>query len=318
MSFGVAVVGYGAWGPNHVRNLLAMERCRLLWVCDSSPAALARIPAGVETLRTTTSLDEVLDDPEVQGVVVATPAPTHEQLASACLRAGKHVLVEKPLCADLPGARRLHDEAARVQRSLHVGHVCVHHPGVERARQLIEAGKLGELVSVDAVRTSRPPTHAGINVLWDLAVHDVSIFNAWMGAAPVEVAAIGQPSPAGAEVATVCATLVYPRGVLGRILASWRAPMKVRRCVATGTDAVVSFDDLAADATVTLDHGDGPQLVAGVEEGQPLRRELEHFLDAFGASIPSPTSAAAGVEVIQTLTALERSLAAGGQPEALA
>jgi len=314
LSIGVAVVGYGTWGPNHVRNLGAIPRCRLLWVCDSSPEALSRLQAGHGSApRATARLEEVLADDRVRGVIVSTPAASHEALASACLEAGKHVLVEKPLSDDLEGALRLERLAARVGGRLQVGHLCVHHPGVQRVRRLIADGELGELTALDADRTSKPPRHPGVSVLWDLGVHDLSILDSWVGSGPLQAAALGASPEPGAPADLVHATLIYPGGVLASLRVSWRGPVKVRRCGATGTRAVAVFDDLRGAESVTLDAGDGPRVLDDLEVGEPLRRELEHFLDSLEAPLPSPTDGAAGVDVVRTLTALEQSMGEGGR-----
>jgi predicted dehydrogenase len=312
VGIGVAVVGFGRWGPNHARNLDEMDRCQLRWVCDQSTAALDLVKRTAGAPQTTDALERVLDDPAVQAVVIATPAPTHEALAAACLNAGKHVLVEKPLCHELEAARRLARVAERADRRLHVGHICVHQAGVRRVGRLIAEGELGALLAVEAERSSQPPALPGVNVLWDLGVHDISIINAWIGAAPVRVTAVGGALARGVLEDEVHASLEFPGGTLARLRVSWRGPVKVRRCAAIGERATASFDDLAGAAPVQIDAGDGPRPVGELEPGQPLRRELEHFLDAIETSTPSPNDASAGVEVVRTLTAMERSMRAGG------
>ncbi|MBN2358151.1 MAG: Gfo/Idh/MocA family oxidoreductase [Deltaproteobacteria bacterium] len=317
MTIGIAVVGAGRWGSNHIRNLLAMPRCRLRWVCDTSPAALVAIGQRFPGVVTAQRLDNVLGDAAVQAVVIAAPASAHAALATACLQAGKHVLVEKPLSTVLDDARALVAAAERAGRVLHVGHLCLHEPGVQRIRRLIEDGALGPLCVIDTDRTSQPGASLDVNVVWDLAVHDISIANFWAGAVPLRVAAVGTTDPSG-RVAVVSALLQYPSGALARLRASWLGPAKVRRAVATGQCGVALFDALDRAAPVLFDDGKGPYAVDDVAAGEPLRIELECFLDAIADGAPSPADGQAGLDVARVLVAADRSLAAGGALVAVA
>ncbi len=316
MSCGVAVVGYGRWGPNHARTLQAMASCDLRWVCDAAASARARAQEALPGVRTTAELDTLLADPAVQAVVVATPAASHVELGRACLRAGKHVLVEKPLAPDLAGAQSLVAEAERCGAVLHVGHICAHQAGVQAVRQLIEGGRLGALRVVDAERTSVPAAQPDVNVLWDLAVHDISILNSWVGRAPLRVAAGGCLGAQGSLIVAASATLWYPGEVLGRVRVSWLGPRKRRVATATGDDAVAEFDDLAGARAVTLHDAAGAQ-VQDLELRQPLEVELKDFLDAIAQGQRSITGAQAGLDVMRCLAGLELSLERDGQSVAL-
>lgn len=306
MTLGVAVVGAGRWGPNHVRNLLAMPRCQLRWVCDLAAAARQEIEQRFPSTPTTPHLDQVLADGAVQAVVIAAPATAHAALAHACLQAGKHVLVEKPLCTRRSDADALVMAAAAARRTLHVGHLCVHEPGVQRIQRLIADGALGSLRLVDTDRTSRPTPDVDVGVLWDLAVHDISIANTWIGAAPVRAAA------SGTGRAAVNATLHYPGGALARIRVSWLGPARVRRAVAIGDRGAAAFDALDRARPVSLDLGSGTTWLDDVDNGEPLRAELDCFLDAIERGTPAPTAGQAGADVVAALTALDCSLAGGG------
>lgn len=309
MTLGVAVVGSGRWGYNHVRTLLGMTSCRLVAVCDGDATAREKVTRLDDKVRVVATLEELLEEPAIQAVVVATPPSSHVSLAVEILRSGRHALVEKPLAADLNGAGLLARTAKAEGRVLHVGHLCVHQPGVQLIHELIRSQELGQLTSMYALRTSSPPQSCDVNVIWDLGVHDLAVFNAWAGRPPLAAQAMGLRNAQGVvEEAQI--VLRYPNAVLGNIHVSWRSSLKRRWTGVIGSAAAVVFDDLAP-TPVCIDRGSGMVAVAGCATEQPLRLELEDFVAAVTRGTKSATDADAGVGVVRTLTALDVALDSG-------
>lgn len=337
---GVAVVGAGHWGPNLIRNFSDQERSGVRWVCDQEAARLAQVAARYPGVRVTADVDEALADPAVDAVVVATPTSTHFALAGAALRAGKHVLVEKPLAASSADGLELCERTERAGRVLMVGHVFLYNPGVQRVKQYLDAGDLGRLYYLSMTRTNLGPIRMDVNAAWDLASHDVSIANYWLGGSPERVSAVGGTwiNP-GLEDA-VFATLHYAGGVLVNLHVSWLNPRKSRDITIVGDRRMLTFDDMNLSEPIRIydkgvsDEVTSPSFVdtfasfrASVREGditiprvamgEPLRAECDHFLDCVEFGKQPLTGPREGLAVVDTLEAIERSVAEGGREEAV-
>jgi predicted dehydrogenase len=276
---GVALIGYGRWGPNLAHAVDTVAGTALRAVCVRTDAAAAAVAAARPDVQATIDLDRVLARPDVAVVVVATPAPTHAGLARRALLAGKHVLVEKPLATSLEAAQDLTALAAQRGRTLMVGHVYVYHPVVRRLAELLSAGDLGELQCVASERGNPTGTPGDGSALWNLAPHDLSIVVYLLGGDARRVSA-----RAAGGTDFVFLTMELASGVLVEIQLSWAAPRKIRRMSFTGTTAIAIFDELAAAPLEVFARRDGaaPERldVAPPAAAEPLRAELEELVDA--------------------------------------
>lgn len=330
----IAVLGAGAWGSNHVRALVHEPRAALVAIADPDPRARLRAAGLAPTARCVADADEVIGDPDVDAIVIATPAITHATLALAALAAGKHVLVEKPLALDVADASRVAAAAAASGRVAMVGHLMVYHPAVVRLRQLLVDGAFGDLRYLHAIRANLGRLRQDENVLWSLGPHDLSMLDFLLGQQPVSVAARGQSVLQPGIEDVVFLTLRYAGGEMAGIHLSWLHPRKERRLTLVGGHKMAEFDDVAPDKLRIYDKGydrppeftqfaeyltlrDGDVHVPHVAMEEPLRLELRHFLDCIERGTPPITDLASGVRVVEVLAAASRSLAADGAPMTL-
>jgi len=326
----VAVLGAGQWGPNLIRNFDNHERSVVAWVVDRDPERLAQVRLRFPTVRTATEPGPAIEDDTVTAVVISTPTTTHYALARAALERAKHVLVEKPLTRTIAQAAELCALAERLGRVLMVGHVFIYNLGIQKVKQYIDQGELGRVYYVSMVRTNLGPIRTDVNAAWDLASHDISIVNYWLGATPTRVAAVGGAwINAGIEDA-VFATLRYPGDVLVNLHASWLNPRKAREITVVGDQRMLTFDDMNLSEPVRIyDKGvetytpaayvdsfasfrasirEGDIVIPKVPPGEPLRTECNHFLDCVLSGGACLSGGREGLEVVRTLEAIERSL----------
>jgi predicted dehydrogenase len=330
----VAVIGCGRWGPNHVRCLQAMPGVDVA-VADLDGEALRRLSLEHPRLRTCTDPLALVRDPAFQAVVIATPTATHFELAEAALQARKHVLVEKPLCLSGIEAEKLIVLAHRQAATLMVGNVFLFNPGIVKIKELIDTDRLGPLRHLSAVRTNLGPIRSDVNAAYDLASHDISVFNWLLDGVPTSVSAEG-----GAYVQTgihdvVFITLRYPGGVVANIHAGWLHPKKVRQMTFVGARRMVTWDDLDAVAPVAVydsgaeagsarDRPDGIELRSGavgfpaVGLEEPLAAQDGHFIDAVRRNRSVRSDGLFSLGVVRTLEAVNRSLRRNGAPEPIA
>ena len=318
----VAVLGCGAWGKNLVRNFHALGA--LAAVADVSPqgrATAARIAPGAAVHD---RLDAALEDRAVAGIVIATPAETHAELAERALAAGKDVLCEKPLALRYEDARRVHDLALRRGRILMVGHLLEYHPAIEKLRALVDAGELGAIRYLYSNRTNLGKVRREENILWSFAPHDIAVILRLVGALPFQVIAAGgayvQPSVADVTVTQ----LLFDNGVAAHIFVSWLNPFKEQRLVVVGSRKMATFDDVRRelvlhDQSVDLQDGepvpvkrDGVSI--GYADDEPLRIECQAFLAAIASRTPPLTDGASALRVLRVLQAAQRSLVTRGHP----
>ena len=334
----VAVIGAGQWGPNLIRNFHNHRTSEVVWVVDADAGRLDQVRARFPDVRLDTAADSVMADGRVDAVVIATPTSTHHTLVKRALEAGKHVLVEKPITADSSQAEELCALAARMDRILMVGHVFVYNPGVQRVKQLLDAGDLGRVYYVTMVRTNLGPIRADVNAAWDLASHDVSIANYWLGTAPATASAVGGGwiNP-GVEDA-VFATLRYPSDVLVNLHVSWLSPRKTREITLVGDRRMLTFDDMNLSEPVRLydkqvtdvrtpapyidsfasfraSLREGDITIPRIPLGEPLKVECDHFLECIAAGKPPLTGGREGLTVVHALEAIQRSVRAAGREE---
>ncbi len=327
----LAVVGFGYWGPNLVRNLLSLPRCTLAAVCDRDPRRLAACAAAAPGVRTTDDFDGILRDGSIEAVMIATPVRSHFPLASRALQAGKHVFVEKPLAASAAECETLIDLAAARSLVLMVGHTFLYTPAVRRMKELIDEGAIGETLHISARRLNLGLFQRDINVVWDLAPHDISIILHLLDQDPEEVSCQGRAHlcPGNEDIATL--GLGFPDGAYADIHVSWIDPRKVREVTVVGSRKMLVYDDMEPleklrvyDKSVEVParytsfgefpcayhYGDVVSPWLRLEE--PLKVECEHFLECIRTRARPLTSGLDGLRVTRVLEAASRSLAQGG------
>jgi predicted dehydrogenase len=249
---GICIVGYGYWGPKLVRNFLQVAGGAGVAVCDDHPGRLARAQKDFPGLRTFGSLADVLRDPAIEAVALATPVSTHYPFARRILESGRHVLVEKPLATSRREANALTALAARRRRVLMVDHTFVYHPAVRKIKALIEAGELGRLRYIDSTRINLGLFQHDVNVLWDLAVHDLSIVNFLTKERPLAVSAVAAAHTAGAPENIGFLVLRYASGLVVHLNCSWVSPVKIRHLLIGGDRKMVLYNDLDFDEPVKV------------------------------------------------------------------
>lgn len=299
---GIGVIGCGHWGPNHIRVFNELDTTQVVACADSSARRLERVQHRFAGLQAYADYHALLNDPRVGAVVICTPTATHYAIARDALRAGKHVLVEKPMCTNGAQGRelvRLADETGLV---LMVGHVFLFNNGIVRLRELVRSGELGRIHYVDAVRTNLGPIRGDVNALYDLGTHDISICNFLLDAAPIEVSAHGrcitQP-----RVEDVCfTTLKYPNGTLGHVHVSWLNPRKVRTLTVVGENKMAFWDDIDPSDTLRIfDKGVAePPYYDSFGEYQYLLRSADVHLPAIRRTEPLLNQAEAFAKWVQT------------------
>jgi predicted dehydrogenase len=334
---GVAVVGAGYWGPNLVRNASATSAMRLRWLCDLDENRAKAVLGPYSSVPTTTSYDRVLDDPDVQAVAIATPAATHFDLALAALNAGKHVLVEKPLTSDVADGVKLVELAKERGLVLMCDHTYCYTPAVRRIREAVRGGEIGDVQFVDSVRINLGLVQPDVDVMWDLAPHDLSILDFVLpeDVRPVAVAAHGS-DPIGAGRACVAYLSVrLSTGAVAHIHVNWLSPIKIRTMVVGGSTRTIVFDDLnptqrlsfydrgveavpaaelgqAERTRAQISYRTGDMVAPALVEREALREVMSEFAAAITEGRQALTDGSAGVRVMRLLNAASASLAAGG------
>jgi predicted dehydrogenase len=337
---GVAIIGYGHWGRNHARVLSELEDSAIVVICDESMDRLEEAGKRFPAARLTTSVDEVFATSNVDAVIVCTPATTHFDVTRRCLAAGKHVLAEKPFTTNSQDGQILSDLAANAGLTLMVGQTFLFNQGIMKLNDVILSGEIGRIHYMYARRTNLGPIRKDVNALWDLAPHDISIFNYFMGTLPLWVSAVGAPVLGNHLEDVGFITLVYPGNILAHIHVSWSDPNKVREVVVVGSRQRVLFNDVdtveqvrifekgveavgihEADARSDLTYGelrllvrDGDIRSPRLPAEEPLKRECKHFLDCMRTGVPSTSGGPEGTDVVRVMEAIDASLARRGAP----
>jgi predicted dehydrogenase len=240
----IGVVGLGYWGPNLARNFASIDGCELTWLCDASEQARAKLAGAFPGVRATGEVEELLADPELDAVVLATPVPTHAELAERVLRAGKHCFVEKPLATTVADARRAVHAAGETGRILMVGQLLEYHPAVTRLKELVDEGELGSLYYIYGNRVNLGKLRSEENALWSLGAHDVSVVLHLIGEEPEECSAHGESYVRGGVQDVVFCYLRFPSGRVAHLHLSWLDPHKERRITVVGSKRMATFDDM--------------------------------------------------------------------------
>jgi predicted dehydrogenase len=319
----IGVVGLGYWGPNLARNFAAISGCELAWLCDESTDARDKLASSFPGARTTDQLDDLLNDPELDAVVLATPVPTHAALAVRVAEAGKHCFVEKPLATTAADAEAAVAAAERAGRILMVGHLLEYHPAVDRLKDLIDEGQLGGLYYVYGNRLNLGKLRAEENALWSLGAHDVSVVLRLIGEEPVECSADGESYVREGVQDVVFCFLRFPSGIVAHLHLSWLVPHKERRLTVVGARRMATFDDMLLDGKLTVyDKGfdedahtwgeyitrSGESFSPQITNAEPLRIECEHFIECIRTGTTPRSDGHSGLRVVRVLERLQQSL----------
>lgn len=329
----VGVIGYGYWGPNLVRNFAEFSGSEVVRIADKRLDRLDPVRRRYPDIITTTDYRDLLDDPTIDAVVIVTPISTHFDLAMAALRAGKHVLVEKTLTATSDQTLCLIEEAERRHKVLMVDHTFVYTGAVQKIKEVVSAGRLGSIYYYDSVRVNLGLFQHDVDVMWDLAVHDLSIMDYVLGERPCAVAATGIASVPGRPINTAYLTCFFESNLIAHFHVNWLAPVKVRRTLIGGNAQMIVYDDLEPsekvkvyDRGITVDSSSEGvyDLMVGYRVGdmwapqvsltEALRVETQHFVDCINKGIQPMTDGLAGLRVVRILEAATESLKRRGQP----
>jgi predicted dehydrogenase len=319
----VGVVGLGYWGPNLARNLAAIPGCELAWLCDASEQARAKLEPSFPSARSTGELENLLDDSQLDAIVLATPVPTHAELAIAVAGAGKHCFVEKPLATNTVDGERAVAAAAQAGKVLMVGHLLEYHPAVTRLKELIDSDELGGLYYIYGNRLNLGKLRADENALWSLGAHDVSVALHLIGEEPDDCQAHGASYVREGVQDVVFCYLRFPSGIVAHLHLSWLDPHKERRITVVGSRRMATFDDMLIEGKLTIyDKGfdedtrswgeyiarAGDTFSPRIPNVEPLRIECEHFVQCVRTGATPRSDGHSGLRVVRVLEALQRSL----------
>lgn len=326
----LGLIGVGHWGPNIARSMDSTGRANVRWICDLNEARLAWIAGRHAEARTTNSIEDLLGDPELDAVAIATPVPTHFDLAVRALEAGKHVLMEKPITQTSEQGLELAKLAETKGLTLMVGHVFEYNATVRALKQLIQDGELGTIQYMSFTRTNLGPVRTDVNALWDLASHDVSIMAYFLDDFPADVTARGQAYLNENIEDAVFATFGFKSGVVAHVNVSWLNPQKVRSITVVGDKKMAVWDDLEMqrpiqvfdrhvevpdDADSFIDFKtavvDGGVFIPNVRLNQPLQAECDHFIDCVDKGQRPQSDGWNGLRVVQALEAADSSMRNG-------
>lgn len=333
-TIGIGIVGCGYWGTNLTRVFSELQQSRLLHVCDLSTERLERVHQRFPWVEADTSLAELLANPKVRAVVVATPLSAHYDIVRQCLLAGKHVLVEKPFVRTVAQGEELIDLAVAHHQVLMVGHTFLYNPAVQKMKACVQSQDIGQIYYLHATRTNMGPIRDDASALWDLVPHDISIFGYLLDVRPLWVSAVGTASLGNCRQDVGFVTLAYPKGILGHIHVSWLDPDKVREVVVVGSNKRIVFNDLNTQEKLRIYekgvahvHGDvasfgefqlrirdGDIVSPKVEASEPLKNECCHFLDCINAGDRPLSDGENGLEIVKILIAVDKSMSLDGAP----
>lgn len=328
----VGVIGYGYWGPKLARNFDSIPGATLKMVSDLNSERLAEAIKLYPQVKTTNNYEDLLEDPDIDAVIIATPVAIHYPLAKAALQSGKHVLVEKPITNRTDHAQELVDLADDLGLTLMVGHTFEYNPAVVAVRDLVQSGELGEIYYLDSARVNLGLLQPDINVMWDLAPHDISMMRFILGIDPVRVSARGafyvNHTKKLHEVAYL--NIYFQNGVMANLRLSWLDPVKQRRLTVVGSKKMLVYDDISDDKVTIFDKGvEVPSYSVTEEEfrasyrhgdsqsypikwAEPLRAECEHFLDCIRTGETPRSDGEDGIKILKVLETAQRSLMNGG------
>lgn len=326
----IAVIGYGYWGPNLVRNFVEVQGAEVVMIADLSPKQLQRAQSRYPSIPVSQDIQAVLQSPLVDAVVIATPVSSHFNLAMSALQAGKHVLVEKPIAASSQEALLLIEEAAKRNLVLMVDHTFVYTGAVRKIADFIRSGELGEVYYYDSTRVNLGLFQHDVNVIWDLAVHDLSIMEFLLQKEARAVSATGMSHVAGQPENIAYLTIYYEDSLIAHVNVNWLAPVKIRRTLIGGSKKMIVYDALEPIETVKvydkgidltneediyrtlISYRTGDMYSPKIDGAEALLREAKHFIDCVNQSMQPETDGLAGLRVVKILEAASQSMQARG------
>jgi predicted dehydrogenase len=330
-SLRAGVAGLGYWGPNLLRALVDMEAAEVATICDIDAARLDRYARRYPSLAATTRFDDLLDDPALDAILIATPVHTHFELASRALGAGKHTFVEKPLAASSAEADELAAVADDANLTLMCGHTFLYSPSVRAVKGLLDEGELGELYFISSSRVNLGLHQRDVSVIWDLGPHDFSILLYWLDEMPEWVSTVGRAAIVKGIPDVAFVDLGFPSGLIAHVELSWLAPSKLRRTVIVGSNKMVVYDDVSPEPIKVYDHGviyedpetfgqyhlsyrTGDVVAPKLDTSEPIALQLEDFVtSALSRGVPAGHLRLAR-DVVRLAETAEVSLKAGGAP----
>jgi len=332
MTLNVGVIGYGYWGPNLVRNYVETPGSQVVAVSDVRPERLCEVQKRYPFIKTSTDNKDLFNDPTIDAILISTPVSSHYELAMQALQVGKHVLLEKPITQQSDQARRLIEEAARRKRVLMVDHTFIYTGAIRKIHDLITSGEIGDLYYYDSVRVNLGLFQHDVSVLWDLAVHDLSIMDYLLGEESIAVSAAGISHIPGEPENTAYLTIFLENNLIAHIHVNWLAPVKIRRTLIGGSHKMIVYDDLEPSEKVKVyDRGiyindetsvykmlisyrTGDVWIPGLDQTEALRTQAKHFIECVETGKAPITDGQAGLRVVKLLEAATQSMAKRGQP----
>lgn len=328
----VGVIGYGYWGPNLVRNFVESSHTSVAAISDLNPERLGVVQRRYPAVKTTSDYRDLLRDPKIDAIAISTPVSTHFPLALEALKSGKHVLVEKPMAGSSDEAMQLIDEAERRRLVLMVDHTFVYTGAVRKIRELVQAGALGECLYYDSTRVNLGLIQNDVDVIWDLAVHDLSIMDYVFLESPLAVSATGIGHVAGAAENIAYVTLFYGSRLIGHLNVNWLSPVKVRRSLIGGSKKMIVYDDIensekvrVYDKGITVNneieakykllvsYRSGDMWAPRIDVTEALGLEVDHFADCIANGTTPITDGHCGLRVVSILEAATRSMRDNGR-----
>src|SRR6266404_8470770 len=334
----VGVIGCGYWGPNLIRNFVDNDSAKLRWICDVDERRLTDMLRRYPFAQTTTDYQKLVSDSELDAVAVVTPVATHFSIASEFLRAGKHVLLEKPLAATVQQSEQLVELAEKNARTLMVDHTFVYTGAVRKMNEIVSSGELGDLLYFDSVRINLGLFQRDINVLWDLAPHDLSIMDFLIERQPQAISALGSSHIERGIENIAYLVMLFPDEFIAHFHFNWLAPVKIRRTMIAGSSKMILYDDIEptekvrvydkgvttnrtgdreADYQRLVSYRTGDVWAPRIDSTEALRYVVAEFLDSIRAARRPLTDGAAGLRVVRLLEAAQESIKNGGRVQLL-
>lgn len=335
----IAIIGCGHWGPNHVRSFSSLPNTKVVAVVDTDAACLSRMSETFPEIRKETKYQTVLKQPNIDAVVISTPTSTHHTIVRDALLAGKHVLCEKPLCIKSSDAKELIELAYSKKLALMIGHIFLFNPGILKLKELLDAGELGKVRYLSAERTNLGPIRTDVNAAFDLASHDISIFNWLFDSEPELVSAVGGSFLQSKLEDVAFISLKYASNILANIKVSWIDPKKVRKITVIGSNKMIIWDDLNIDLPITIyDKGaeaqqdyenfgeflgiktwDGDVRLPKVNFMEPLKIQNQYFVEALtNGAVVAKSGGKFSLGVVKVLEAVIESIRQNGMPVMIA
>ncbi len=328
----MAVVGLGYWGPNLVRNISSCSSTDLCYLCDSDAGRLKKIGAMYPSAKLTQKLSEILKDDTIEAVAIATPVDTHYELAQTCLKRGKHVLLEKPMTRTVKEAEKLIDLAKKKKVVLMVDHTFNYTSGVKKIKEIVSSGLMGDILYWDSVRINLGLFQHDVNVIWDLAPHDLSIMDYVINARPVSVQTVGLSHYSDKIEDIAYMTLRFNHGMIAHFHFNWLAPVKIRMTLIGGSKKMIVYNDMESSEKLKV-YDKGVEVATSKDETyktlvqyrigdmyapqlkniEALNVEIEHFADVVRNKTKPISGADAGLRVVTLLEAAQKSIELGGK-----